>query len=171
MNITVLFRVVDFTDPISIQVAKNLTKETYLKRVSMVIDTLANTLHKPIKVNYNSEDLTCTIKIEDSISFIKYKVLAFYLKRIDILGDIRLAFNATDAFTFKCKRFFHIFKDDKEYVAVILQGYKLRNVIQTLTLVTNTNIKIVDIPDSTSILPNVNQLLDTYYNLFKDLKD
>ena len=171
MTINLLFRVDDFIDPILVEITEKLTKEAYLKRVNMIIDTLASTLHKPIKVNYNNDDLTCTIELEDSISFIKYSVLKFYLKRIDILGDIKLAFNTTDAYAFNGKGFFNIFKDDKEYVAIILQGWKLRNVIIMLTLITNGNKKIVDIPDSTSILPNVNELLDIYYKLLKDLKD
>lgn len=171
MTINILFRVDGFIDPIPVEITENLTKETYLKRVNMIIDTLASTLHKPIKVNYNSEDLTCTIKLEDSISFNKYKVLKYYLKRIDILNDIKLAFNATDAFASNGKRFFNIFKDDKEYVAVILQGYKLRNVINTLTLIANGNKKTVDIPDSAAIWLSVNQVLETYCDLNKDLKD
>lgn len=169
MNINVLFKVTDFIDPVSVKIAENLSKEAYLKHVGMIVDTLVSTLHKPVNVSYSTDELTCTIELSNSISFNKYKVLKFYLKRIDLLDDIKLAFNATDAFAFNGKRFFYIFQKDKEYVAVILQGYKLRNVIRALMLVKNNNKVTAVTTNSSAIWPGVLEVLETYYHLSKDL--
>lgn len=46
MNINILFKVIDFTDPISVEVAENLSKEVYLKHVGMIVDTLVSTLYQ-----------------------------------------------------------------------------------------------------------------------------
>ena len=120
MNIHVLFKVDVFQDPEPVVVAENLSIGEYQKRVGMILDVLVSTLHRPVNVSYSSDNLTCIIELTESISFNKYKVLKYYLKRIDVLNGIKLAFNATDAFKYT-KYFSYVAQDDNEYVAVILQ--------------------------------------------------
>lgn len=168
MNINVLFKVDTFTDPISVKVAKNLSIEEYQKHIGAILDTLVTALHKPVNVSYSSDELTCTIELTESISFNKYKVLSYYLKRVDVLSSIRLAFNATDAFQ-STKNFIYIFQDGKEYVAVILQGYQLRNIVKALTFSKGICKTTISVDKDKALWPSVNELLDIYHDLCKDL--
>ena len=171
MNINVLFKIDVFANSESVKVAENLSMEAYQKRVSMILDKLISILHKSVKVSYSADCGTCTIELEDSISFNKYKVLKFYLTYIDLLNDIKLAFDINDAFSFNNECFFYVFQDDKEYIAVILQGYKLRNIIQALKLTTGNSKIAVDAHKLNTLWPSVNQILETYYHICKDFKD
>lgn len=171
MNIHVLFKVDVFQDPEPVVVAENLSIGEYQKRVGMILDVLVSTLHRPVNVSYSSDNLTCIIELTESISFNKYKVLKYYLKHIDVLNGIKLAFNATRAFSFGNKGFIYVAQDDNEYVAVILQGYQLRNVIKALTYTNSNGTVCIPIGELKAVWPKVNELLEVYYNLCKDLKD
>lgn len=170
MNINVLFKVDTFTDPISVKVAKNLSIEEYQKHIGAILDTLVSTLHKPVNVSYSSDELTCTIELTESISFNKYKVLSYYLKRVDVLSSIKLAFNATDAFQ-STKNFIYIFQDGKEYVAVILQGYQLRNIVKALNFGKDRVATAIPVGKGKALWPSVIELLEIYHDLCKDLID
>lgn len=171
MNIHVLFKVDTLTDPITVKVAKNLSIEVYQKHIGMISDTLVSTLHKPVNVNYSSDNLTCTIELTESISFNKYKVLSYYLKRVDVLSSIKLAFNATDAFSYNSKCSSYVFQDDEDYITVIVQGYQLRNIVKALNFGKDRVATAIPVGKGKALWLSVIELLGIYHDLCKDLID